>query len=573
MLDKTREQWPPDYNAEFVIRQKRLLRLRRNPTEWPAAREFYRTRPLTFIHHWVVTYDPRNAGGDVPATIPLIPFELQRRLIRFIHFCLIHKRSGLVEKSRDMGATWICCAISVWLFLFWPGASIGWGSRVAKLVDNLGNPDSIFEKMRMIIRALPRELLPVGFSPTDHMNIMRFINPETHATIVGEGGDDVGRGGRSSIYFKDESAHYEHPESIEASLSENAPVQIDISSVNGLGNVFHRRRESGVEWVEGMELPPPGRALVLVMDWREHPAKDQVWYEQIRDKLVGEGLAHILAQEVDRNYSAAVQGVVIPAEWVRSAIDAHKTLNLKGDGGWVSALDVADEGGDTNAQASRKGIVLRSLDEWGERDTGRTARRAIVNASSLVPVQIQYDCIGVGTGVKSEINRLDDEGDMPRGLRFVPWNAGDTPQDADRRVIERDKDSPLWSDFVQNLKAQGWWLLRRRFEVTHRAVTEKRDGQKVTPFDEDELISLDSTLPLLWKLVKELSQPTMTRSSRLKLMIDKRGEGVKSPNLADAVMMVYHPMKVAAPLVVGAGVLANARIPSVSKFGRSGRRR
>lgn len=573
MLDKTREQWPPDYNAEFVIRQKRLLRLRRNPTEWPAAREFYRTRPLTFIHHWVVTYDPRNAGGDTPATIPLIPFELQRRLIRFVHFCLLTRHSGLIEKSRDMGATWICCALSVWLFLFWEGASIGWGSRKAKLVDNLGDPDSIFEKMRMIVRALPRELLPEGFDPKQHMTLSRFINPKSNATIVGEGGDDVGRGGRSLIYFKDESAHYEHPESIEAALSDNAAIQMDISSVHGLGNVFHRKRETGVEWHDGLTDPPPGRTLIFVMDWREHPSKTQDWYDLRRSDYVERGLEHIFAQEVDRNYSAAVQGVVIPAEWVRSAIDAHRTLNLKGDGGWVSALDVADEGGDTNAQASRKGVVLRSLDEWGERDTGRTARRAIANCSSLVPVQLQYDCIGVGTGVKSEANRLDDEGEMPRGLRLVPWNAGDTPQNAESRVIERDRDSPLWADFVQNLKAQGWWLLRRRFEVTHRAVTEKREGGSVTPFDEDELISLDSSLPLLWKLVKELSQPTMTRSSRLKLMIDKRGEGVKSPNLADAVMMVYHPMKVAAPLVVGAGVLANARIPSVSKFGRSGRRR
>jgi hypothetical protein len=25
---------------------------------------------------------------------------------------------GLIEKSRDMGATWVCCAFSVWMWLF-----------------------------------------------------------------------------------------------------------------------------------------------------------------------------------------------------------------------------------------------------------------------------------------------------------------------------------------------------------------------------------------------------------------------------------------------------------------------
>ena len=55
-----------------------------------------------------------------------------------------------------------------------------------------------------------------------------------------------GRGGRSLIYFKDESAWYVHPEMIEAALSGNARVQIDMSSVHGIGTVFDRKIEAGV---------------------------------------------------------------------------------------------------------------------------------------------------------------------------------------------------------------------------------------------------------------------------------------------------------------------------------------
>ena len=61
---------------------------------------------------------------------------------------------------------------------------------------------------------------------------------------------------------------------------------------------------------------------------------------------------------------------------------------------------------------------------------------------------------------------------MPKGVEFVSWNAGAGVLDPERRVIDGDSESPLNKDFYTNLKAQAWWELRRRFERTHRAVTD-----------------------------------------------------------------------------------------------------
>jgi hypothetical protein len=105
--------------------------------------------------------------------------------------------------------------------------------------------------MRILIRNLPREFLPQGFDEQEHMAQMRIVNPQSGSTITGDIGDNIGRGGRSLIYFKDESAHYVHAEMIEAALSGNARVQIDISSVHGLGTVFDRKIEAGVYWTPG----------------------------------------------------------------------------------------------------------------------------------------------------------------------------------------------------------------------------------------------------------------------------------------------------------------------------------
>lgn len=527
--------WPPNYTAVLMWRQTQLAQMRADPALIYGSREYYRTRPIEFITHWIDTFDPRNAGGEMPSRLPFVLFPRQRHLVLFLLACLNGEAAGLIEKCRDVGATWVCCAFSVWLWLFWPGVAVGWGSRKEQLVDKLGDPDSIFEKMRMIIGGLPPEFLPAALSPKDHLTYMKFINPENGATITGEAGDNIGRGGRKRIYFKDESAHYERPEKIEAALADNTRVQIDISSVNGLGNVFHRRRESGIDWQPGQPVAKTV-ANVFVMDWRDHPAKSQTWYDDRYARAKGEGLLHVFAQEVDRNYAAAVDGVIIPAEWVKSAIDAHIKLRFDDAGGWVAALDVADEGGDLNALAKRKGVILKAVDEWGESDTGKTTRRALDACSSLGTVQLQYDCIGVGAGVKAESNRLTSEGFMPKGIRLIPWNAGAAVVKPDDNVVRGDRNTPLNKDFYANFKAQAWWDLRRRFERTHRAVVEG------ITYDPSDMISLPSDLPMLRKIEKELSQPTAVKDSRMRLVVDKKPPGTKSPNLADAIVMAYFPV-------------------------------
>lgn len=550
MLTSKTEAWPPDYVSVLAQRQRRLLRLRASPALWVGAKEHYRTRPDEFIEHWVDTYDPRNAGGALPARLPFVPFKRQRDLIDFLLACLDGDASGLIEKCRDMGATWICCAFSVWLWLFWPGVSVGWGSRKEILVDKIGDPDSIFQKMRMIILGLPREFWPEGFNPKDHMPYMKIVNPETGSTITGEAGDNIGRGGRKRIYFKDESAHYERPELIEASLGDNTRVQIDISSVNGPGNVFYRRRHGGKIWGPGEEISKQV-ANVFIMDVLEHPAKDQAWVDDREAKARAEGLLHVFEQEIKRNYLAAVAGIIIPGKWVEAAFDAHKALGFDDSGRWMASLDVADDTeecvGDSNAFGRRKGVVLKHAETWGGVDTGVTTRTAVNGCTGFGRIDLQYDCIGVGAGVKAEANRLKQDPEIApliKNIRFVPWNAGDKVQDPEGYVIDRaekpDRETPKNKDFFGNLKAQGWWSLRRRFERTWRA---RNEG---ISFDPSLLISIDTeAIPphVLRQLQQELSQPTYGPGASLKMIVNKKPPGTRSPNLADMVMQLYFPCK------------------------------
>lgn len=530
------EKWPPDYTE--IIRNRQILfkKLNKNPSLVTGAKEYFKSHPVDFIESWGMTYDPRNSGVNKPTLMPFILFERQRDFINFLQSCITDQECGLIEKTRDVGATWLCCCFSIWVWLFLPGASVGWGSRKETLVDKLGDPDSIFEKIRMEIRYLPRFFWPQGFDPKKHISYLKIINPENGATITGEAGDNIGRGGRKLIYFKDEAAYYERPDLIEASLSHNTNVQIDISSVNGTANVFYRKRQAGEIWKPGKDMKK-GSVRVFIFDWRHHPMKDQEWYNRTRTKAEREGLLHIFAQEVDRDYLSAVERIVIPPKWVNAAIDAHKTLNINISGQKITALDVADEGGDKNAVTVTHGILCIENRAWAEGDTADTTKKTLQIMRSFGCRELQYDSIGVGSGIKAAINVLKSTEKYIKKIVLVKWIAGNKVLWGDQRIIKGDKDTPKNKDFYLNLKAQAWWNARIRFEKTYNATV------KGIEYHPDELISISSEINDLHELTNELSQATYMANNAGKIVINKKPKGTRSPNRADSFIMAFFPVK------------------------------
>lgn len=543
-------EWPPDYAAVYRWRAQVLRELVADSSRLRSARAYYSTRPATFIMDWLDTYDPRKSPTNTDKALrgekwmPFVFFKRQADVIRFFEDCSHEQESGLVEKCRDFGLTWLACGYSVWRWLFIKNDAIGWGSRKESLVDKPGDPDSIFEKIRLMLKRMPKIWMPTGFSWGRHSTFMKLLNPENGAIIAGEAGDNIGRGGRRSCIFLDEAAHLERAEKIEAALGDTTHVRIDISSVNGVGNVFHRRRENGVVWQPGMVIQP-GFVRVFIADWRDHPLKTQEWYDKRKARYEREGMAHIFAQEVDRNYAAAVSNVVIPYDWIEAAVNAHIDIPYLAEAvpehlnEWYAGLDVADEGNDRNALTLREWVIWRSVDEWGERDPGLTARKAILACREHSGhITCMYDCIGVGAGVKTEYNRLSTDENVidSNKIPFIPWNAGASVVRPWERIIPDDNESLQNKDFFDNLKAQAWWSLRTRFYKTFKARTEG------AVYPVDELISIDGSMPLLEQLKKELAQPTVGHSSRLKMLIEKKPDGMRSPNLADSGVLAFFPV-------------------------------
>lgn len=483
-----------------------------------------------WFNNWIWTYDPRGMAFGLPANIPFVLRPKQVELVHWLDERESTQTHGLIEKSRDEGMSYVVLGFFLHRWLFVEGFAGGVGSRKEELVDKRGDPKTLLHKFRDMFSKMPDWMKPKKFNSRDHDNYMRIVNPDNGATITGEAGDNIGRGGRTSMYFLDEWAFVERQEAVDAAISQNTNVHIKGSTPNGIGDRFHRDRFSG-------------RYAVFTMPWRDNPDKN--WQVDLRGKLISpwyeKQLATldevVLAQEVDINYAASVEGVLIPSIWVQAAVDAHIKLGIEATGDRIAGLDVADEGKDKNSMAWRHGVVMKYLDTWSGKgdDIFGTTQKAMDQSVEDSIDTLYYDADGLGAGCRGDA-RVINEQQREKGLPEVvveSFRGSGAVHDPDGEMVE----GRLNKDFFANMKAQSWWSLRIRFQETFRAL----EGRE---YDPDMIISLSSAdiaKTEIDQLVVELSQPTYTKNGAGKILVNKQPDGTASPNRADSVMICYNP--------------------------------
>ncbi len=507
----------PDYVAVLEQRLARLNKMRDNPERLPSLRAYYKANPIQFIDDWGNTLDPRSAGTKQPVFVPFILFPRQREWLEFTLQNWKDGEFGITEKSRDVGISWLCVSLSCTLCLFHENLAIGFGSQQQDKVDLLGDPSCLFYKARVFISYLPREFRG-AWDKKIHAPHMRLLFPDTNSSIIGECGDNIGRGGRTAIYFVDEAAFIEHPLLVDQSLSATTNCRFDVSSVNGSANPFAAKARGG-------------KYRKFTFHWRDDPRKDDAWYAKINERYD----PVTVAKEYDINYAASVEGVVIPSAWVQAAIGACRKLGIEPTGAKFAGLDVADEGKDKNALAGRHGVHLNRMKSWSGK--GGSIYQTVVKAFNLLDEwgheSVDYDADGLGAGVRGDAQNINAERErVPLNrIRDEPFRGSGAVWRPEAQMVSKR----LNKDYFLNLKAQSWWALRLRFQATYRWIVEG------IACDPDDIISIDESLPELATVIMELSQPTWTQNATGKIVIDKQPDETPSPNTADAVMICYHP--------------------------------
>lgn len=326
----------------LIQRGERLVKIRsgsalKQTERWVALKAYYKTHPADFINDWGMTFDPRLAEVGLPTVLPFTLWPKQREYLEWLHARWLGREDGVVEKSRDAGASYLCVGFAVWMWLFHTGPVVGFGSRKEEYVDDSADPKSLFWKVRSFIEYLPRELRPFGYDRSRHAPFMKIQNPELGGMIVGEAGENIGRGNRTSIYFKDESAFYERPLIVDAALSQTSNCKIDVSTPNGPAGPFYTKRHSG-------KFP------VFVFDWRDDPRKDLAWYAEQKRKLD----PVILAQEVDRDYNASTTNSYISGALISDA-QMLGPADVESLGAFIVGVDAAHFGDDSSVIQGRRG--------------------------------------------------------------------------------------------------------------------------------------------------------------------------------------------------------------------------
>lgn len=266
-----------------------------DPRVREAVLEKCRTDYEWFIDFWVDTFDSRRASG---ADLPFLLYDFQRDALRTIHEHVEAPADLLIEKSRDMGVSWLLVSYIVWRWLFTPNFTALFGSYKEEYVDNK-TMDSLFGKIDYLIRRLPGWMLPFGFNPKRHRKHNQLIHPDpqNQAVILGDTmNPDFSRGGRHRVVIFDEAASWQYLEEGWMAASQTARCRIAATTPKGK-NYFYELRNSG-------------RYTVLTLHWRLHPLKDDAWYENECKRMSSEEVA----QELDISYERSQSGVVYP-EW------------------------------------------------------------------------------------------------------------------------------------------------------------------------------------------------------------------------------------------------------------------
>lgn len=216
------------------------------------------------------TFDPRKLENP---DLPFVTYPFQDEAIVKIRDGIIAKRNVGIEKSRDMGASWVNLLVLTWFWQFWPKRfSALMVSRNENYVDAPGNSKSLFWKIDFLLKHQPRWLKPRSVVRTS----MHLENRDTGSVIDGESTTgEVGRGDRRAVIFLDEYAAFETAAGYNANTSTQhaADCRIFNSTPRGVGNAFY-------------DLMHNGETLVVRMHWSEHPEKGRGLYTSEKGKLV-----------------------------------------------------------------------------------------------------------------------------------------------------------------------------------------------------------------------------------------------------------------------------------------------
>lgn len=229
---------------------------------------------LFFANAFVWTYHQFDVDPDTGQRIearhphsPFISWEIQDELFNLLEIYLKEGRDVLIDKCRDMGASWCCIIFLHWLWLFRSESQLLEMSRVQEYVDQTGNMKALFQKHDYINGWLPNWMLPpdVLFGNRNRTK-MHMKNELNGSCIDGESTTEhAASGDRRLVILLDEFAKVENGAAMRSATRDAALMRIINSTPAGAGTEYSRWKNDGT-------------IKVFVLPFHEHPEKGRGRY-------------------------------------------------------------------------------------------------------------------------------------------------------------------------------------------------------------------------------------------------------------------------------------------------------
>lgn len=265
---------PRESSANLRWRKNALWDGAKVPGAAKALREQCAEDILFWVNTFCFTFDPRLERQKV---VPFTTYPFQDdALLKLVE--AIRKGYDVgIEKSRDMGASWINLAALTWLWQFSPMNNFLVVSRNESYVDGPSNPKSLFWKIDFLLDHQPKWLKPEGVKRTS----MHIGNLENGSVIDGESTTgEVGRGDRRTAILLDEFAAFSVADGYNAQAATQSATNCRIynSTPKGRANAFYEVIANGKK---------NGSAEIITMHWSAHPEKNKGLYTSERDPATG----------------------------------------------------------------------------------------------------------------------------------------------------------------------------------------------------------------------------------------------------------------------------------------------
>ena len=236
------------------------------------AWEMCKQDPIFFVITFMWTYNPKIADG--PKHIPFFLYDFQVQALKELVESF-GVENICIEKSREMGASWLLLAIFFWAWRFYDDQTFLLVSRKEDYVDKSDFPDSLFWKLDFINNNLPSFL--TYKAGQQERSLMKFANRETNSFLNGQATTgDMGRGGRGTAALIDEFSAFDPPATGWKAL--DATERYSDCRIFNFTPVCNTDAASAIAKMKGVRK--------IRMYWPDHPEKGAGLYQYVKGQLV-----------------------------------------------------------------------------------------------------------------------------------------------------------------------------------------------------------------------------------------------------------------------------------------------